>query len=178
VMSLIGRIEPYKGADVLLEAAAQLPSTSRIKVLLAGACSDAAYRDELLGLAAAGSRVTALLEWIPDDDLARYLQATDFAVFPFRTITNSGSVIMAQSFGLPVVITNLPSLRDIPEDTAIRFEPGVGNLLTALLESEELSAIRYGEMSTAALAWSGSSDWTEIAHDTVQVYRAALLQEA
>jgi glycosyltransferase involved in cell wall biosynthesis len=179
VVSLIGRIEPYKGADILLEAAGQLPSTSRIKVLLAGACSDAAYRDELVRLAArAGSRVTVSLEWIPDDHVARYLQATDVAVFPFRTITNSGSVIMAQSFGLPVVITNLASLRDIPEDAAIRFEPGVENLLAALVEAEGLSETRYRAMSAAALAWSVSSDWTEIAHATVQAYRAAVVREA
>ena len=30
VVSLIGRIEPYKGADMLLEAAAQLPSNARL----------------------------------------------------------------------------------------------------------------------------------------------------
>jgi glycosyltransferase involved in cell wall biosynthesis len=175
VVSLIGRIEPYKGADVLMEAAAQLPSSSRIKILLAGACSDAAYRDELLRLAAVtGSRVTTSLEWIPDDDLARYLQATDVAAFPFRRITNSGSVILAQSFGLPAVIPNLPSLRDIPDDAAIRFEPGVENLVAALLEAEGLSEDRYREISSAARAWSVSSEWTEIAHETVQTYRAAI----
>jgi glycosyltransferase involved in cell wall biosynthesis len=178
VVSLIGRIEPYKGADVLLGAAAQLPSSSRIKILLAGACSDAAYRDELLRLATvAGTRVTVSLAWIPDDDMARFLQATDIAVFPFRKITNSGSVILAQSFGLPAVITNLPSLRDIPEDVAIRFEPGVENLVAALLDAEGLSETRYSEMSAAALAWSVSSEWTEIADATVQAYRVAVGRE-
>jgi glycosyltransferase involved in cell wall biosynthesis len=178
VVSLIGRIEPYKGADLLVQAAAQLPPTSRIKVLLAGACSDDAYRDELLRLAdAAGPRVTTVLEWVPDEEMARYLQATDIAAFPFRTITNSGSVIMAQSFGLPVVLVNLPSLSDIPADAAIRFEPGADNLVAALVRAEGLTEAQYRDMSMAAFACSTSASWPEIAHDTVQTYRTAFLRE-
>jgi glycosyltransferase involved in cell wall biosynthesis len=174
VLTLIGRIETYKGADLLLIAAAQLPTSSKIKILLAGACTDEAYRNELRKLAReAGARVSTVLERVPDEDVARYLQATDIAVFPFRQITNSGSVMLAQSFGLPVVITNLPSLSDIPIDAAIRFEPGVASLVTALLQAEGLSETQYRKMSDAALAWSMSSDWKEIALATVETYKAA-----
>jgi glycosyltransferase involved in cell wall biosynthesis len=174
VLTLIGRIETYKGADLLLIAAAQLPASSKIKILLAGTCNDEAYRDELRNLASEiEARVTMVFEWVPEEDVARYLQATDIAVFPFRQITNSGSVILAQSFGLPVVIPNLPSLSDIPVDAAIRFEPGAASLVTALLQAESLSESQYRKMSAAALAWSMSSDWNEIALSTVETYKAA-----
>ena len=46
VVSLIGRIEEYKGAEELLLAIADLPRSSRIKFLLAGYCPDRSYRDE------------------------------------------------------------------------------------------------------------------------------------
>ena len=36
--------------------------------------------------------------------MATYLEAADFAAFPFREVTNSSSVLLAQSFGLPVLI--------------------------------------------------------------------------
>jgi glycosyltransferase involved in cell wall biosynthesis len=177
VVTLIGRIEAYKGADLLLLAAAQLPTSSKIKILLAGACSDETYRNELRRLAKeGGTRVIAVLEWLPEDDVARYLQATDIAVFPFREITNSGSVMLAQSFGLPVVITNLLSLSDIPIDAAIRCEPGVESLVTALLQAEGMSETQYRKMSDAGRAWSMSSDWAEIAVATVETYRAACLR--
>ena len=167
-------LETYKGADLLLIAAAQLPTSSKIKILLAGACADEAYRNELRKLAReAGARVRTVLEQVPEEDVARYLQATDIAVFPFRQTTNSGSVMLAQSFGLPVVITNLPSLSNIPIDAAIRFEPGVASLVTALLQAESLSETQYRKMSEAALAWSMSSDWKEIALATVETYKAA-----
>jgi len=175
VMALIGRIEEYKGADLLLLAIAQLPTTSKIKLLLAGFCPNAAYREKLTRLISETSgRTTARLEWVPDDDLARYLQATDFAVFPFREITNSASVLLAQSFGKPIVITDLPTLRDIPVSAAIRFDPGVGSLVLALEQAEHLSEEEYRAMSFAGLAWASRSDWANIARQTIETYDVAL----
>jgi glycosyltransferase involved in cell wall biosynthesis len=105
--------------------------------------------------------------------MARYLQATDIAVFPFRRITNSGSVILAQSFGLPVMISNLSSLGDIPDDAAIRFEPDVDSLTTAMLRAESLSAAERRRMGEAGLAWSTRTAWADIALATIEVYEAA-----
>lgn len=176
VIVLIGRMEEYKGADQLLLAANQLPPTSTIKVLMAGSCSNNSYRRELRRLASqAPARVTIVLEWVPDDDVARYLQAADFAAFPFREVTNSASVRLAQSFGRPVVIPDLPNLRDVPQDTAIRFEPsiesGVEPLVSALRHAEQLSKAEHGDMSAAALAWATSTEWTDAARETIETYK-------
>jgi glycosyltransferase involved in cell wall biosynthesis len=114
-----------------------------------------------------------VLNWLPSEDVARFLQASNFAVFPFREITNSASVMLAQSFGLPVVISDLAYLSDIPDDSAIRIEPNVESLVTGLLRAEGLSAHQYREMSAAGLAWSARTDWSDIARATVETYRAA-----
>jgi glycosyltransferase involved in cell wall biosynthesis len=179
VVTLIGRLERYKGADALLRAVASLAATSKIKVLLAGSCTDSDYRRELDSLVVgARGRVVADFHWIADENLARYLQASDIAVFPFREITNSGSINLAQSFGLPVVIPNLPNLRDIPEDSSIRFDVGVDSLLETLHRVERLSKKEYESMSKAAFAWSTREDWTGIARKTVEAYEVALHRSA
>ena len=113
------------------------------------------------------------LEWVPDEDLARYFQATDVAVFPFRAITNSASLLLAQSFGKPIVIPKLPALTDIPNNAAIRFDPGVGSLVEALQQAEMLSEADYQDMGAAGLAWATRFDWTNVARETIETYKEA-----
>lgn len=175
VLALIGRLEPYKGADLLLRAIAKLPDASRIKVLLAGSCSEVAYQKELGRLAGeTHGRVVTRFERIANDDLARYFQAADVAIFPFREITNSGSALLALSFAKPIVIPNLATLRDIPVETAIRFEPGEESLVAALGRAENLSAIEYHDMSAAALSWATKIEWADAAQETIETYESAV----
>jgi glycosyltransferase involved in cell wall biosynthesis len=172
---LIGKIEPYKGADLLLEVAASLPLSSPVKVVLAGACSDPIYRATLSDLALrAGSRVTARLERIPDEEMAVYLDAADFAAFPFRSVTNSSSILLAQSFGLPVLIPNLESLSDVPEGSALRYDPSEHGLVLALERAAELSDELRKDMGRAAQAHADSMDWPTVARLHLEVYAKLL----
>ncbi len=175
VLSLIGRIERYKGADLLLAAAAQLPESSRVRVLVAGICTEQAYSEELFRLSRAlGGRATIHLEWVPDEDLARFFQATDVAVFPFREITNSASVMLAQSFGVPVVIPNLSNLEDIPLDAAIRYTPETEPLAEVIADLEKMPQSVVHDVGAKGLVWATSSDWATVARQTIEVYELAL----
>ncbi|MGH9918527.1 MAG: glycosyltransferase family 4 protein, partial [Nitrososphaerales archaeon] len=175
VMSLIGRIEEYKGADSLLMAVGQLPSSSKIKLLLVGVCVDESYREKVSRLVdETQHRTVSRLEWVPDEEIARYFQATDVAVFPFREITNSASLLLAQSFAKPIIIPDLPALRDIPDEAVIRFDGRVESLVDALQSAEHLSDAQYQSMSDAGLRWATRFSWTSIAETTIAAYEEAL----
>src|ERR1019366_1693940 len=174
---LIGKIEPYKGADLLLEAAAGLPASSPIKVSVAGACRDAGYKATLSELAErAGARAITRLDRIPDHEMANYLEAADFAAFPFRAVTNSSSVLLAQSFGLPVLIPNLTSLSDVPDEVASRYEPIDGGLVEALERAARLSEPLYAAMSDGAKRYAHSIDWQTVARMHLETYARLLNQ--
>lgn len=174
VVSLVGRIEHYKGADLLALAATQLPADSRVRVLLAGICVDEDYAQTLRSLAAdSAGRVVVDLRWIPDEDIARYFLATDAALFPFRSITNSASVILAQSFATPVVIPDLPALGDVPPGAAIRYDPATTPLTEVLERLESTSADERAAVAAAGAAWANRTTWRHIAEETLEAYREA-----
>jgi glycosyltransferase involved in cell wall biosynthesis len=167
----IGKVSPYKGVDLLLSAIALLPRSSHLKFLIAGTCLSENYKETLTSLAeSVADRVVINLEWVPEDEVARYHQAADFAVFPFREVTNSASVLLARSFGLPIVIPNLPNLCDVPRESAIRFEPGLRELADALETAEHLSRDERQKMSSVAAAGVVKTDWKTAARLTTQSY--------
>ncbi len=172
---LIGKLERYKGADLLLQAAAGLPSSCPVRVVLAGACTEAAYLAALRELAReAGPRAIVRLERIPDEEMATYLDSADFAVFPFRAVTNSSSVLLAQSFGLPVLVPTLASLSDLPEETVLRYDPCENGLEQALERAAELSDQVREEMGRAAQAYADSMDWPTVARLHMDLYEELL----
>lgn len=175
VVLLIGRIERYKGADLLLEAAGTLPPSNPIKVVVVGACTDAAYRATLSELAGrAGERAIVRFDRIPAEEMASYLEAADFAAFPFRAITNSGSIVLAQSFGLPVLIPNLPSLRDVPEEAALRYDPLGGGLVETLERAAQLTDQLRSDLGRAAKQYANAMDWPTAARLHVETYAKLL----
>ena len=176
VALFIGKLSPYKGVDLLLSAAQLLPPTSRIRILIAGTCLSDTYRDEVMRLARlVADRVVVNLEWVPEEEVARYHQAADFAVLPFREVSNSASVLLARSFGLPVIIPDLANLGDVPRESAVRFEAGnIQQLADALERAENMSKDDYQSMRRAAASKVVQTDWRTAALLTIETYRIAL----
>lgn len=146
VMVNVGTIRPYKGLEKLIAAFSEIDDPDWMLVI-AGAAWDRPYTDSLQQLAAsspAAERIVFHLGIVPDEKLQYYLRAADLAVFPFKSIENSGSVILAMGFGLPVVTGNLgvPATR-LSAQNRFLYEVNLTKTLTeAMLHSpEQLRAI-------------------------------------
>ncbi|RGE23196.1 glycosyltransferase [Leucobacter sp. wl10] len=108
----LGQIRPYKGVDALAAAAgiAQRPD-KRLALMLAGAVKDVpleAFLDSL----PSGVRTVSHFGFVPDGDLDRWFTAADVAVLPYRAILNSGSLHLAATFRVPVVLPDEAHLRE------------------------------------------------------------------
>jgi glycosyltransferase involved in cell wall biosynthesis len=175
---LIGKIERYKGADCLLDAAVHLGSSTNIRIIVAGECTDSQYRSTLSELAhAAHERALVELNLLSDESMAQYLNAADFAVFPYRKVTNSSSILLAMSYGLPVILPRLPQFDDAPEQAAIRYDATAPNgLAEALLEAASRSAPERAAMGSAARSYADSLDWSAVSKATEDLYLELLNQ--
>jgi D-inositol-3-phosphate glycosyltransferase len=114
-----GRIVPYKGIEYLIGAFDILAreQAAAYKLILAGEPMKEAegyirdIRHSLSERIAAGTAIVRA-EFIPDEDIEVYLKGADVLVLPYREIFQSGVLIMAYSFGLPVVATDVGSFRE------------------------------------------------------------------
>jgi glycosyltransferase involved in cell wall biosynthesis len=86
-------------------------------LLIAGLPCDAEYAARLRGLcdqaACEGRRVRYDPRLVPDEELQIYFNACDLVALPFRQILNSGSLLMAMSFGCPIVAPRHGSIPEI-----------------------------------------------------------------
>ena len=109
-----GKVEPYKGVDLLAEGWGMV-HTHGARLVIAGWCPDDSYADKVRK-AIAGSPQCATIEWregfVPNQDVAAWLQACDVVVMPYRHIYQSGVVFLCLRFGVPIVATNVGSLAE------------------------------------------------------------------
>lgn len=67
-------------------------------------------------------KVTVIPSYIPDNEIQIYFNAADIAIFAYKNIFMSGSVILAESFGLPIIAPNIGCLPDlVPESVGFLY---------------------------------------------------------
>jgi len=171
----LGKIFPYKGTDVLLLAVQQVQPKIKVRVLVVGACVDRGYGEVLERLAeGAPDRVVLRLERVSDEEMSRYFLAADVAVYPFRAVTNSSSIVNAQCFGLPVIIPDLVTLRDIPSTSVLRYDGTVEGLAQTLASFTQLAPGPRAELREGERRFATATDWETVAMMTLAAYREIL----
>lgn len=117
VALFFGNIVPYKGVEHLIAALALLRDRRlTMRLVIAGRTSDCSNYwgtvQALIDEKAVGDQILEKLEFIPDEDIEVYLKASDLMVLPYNYIFQSGVLFLAFGFGLPVVATDVGSLRE------------------------------------------------------------------
>jgi glycosyltransferase involved in cell wall biosynthesis len=113
VLLFFGRISPYKGLDLLLDAFANI-NNPEIKLLIAGSPSSAEYGkaiSDCINNNKNATKIVTKLGWIKDHDIPTYFKAADLLVMPYRHIDQSGVLFLSFRYGLPVLSTNVGSFK-------------------------------------------------------------------
>ncbi|WP_338663300.1 glycosyltransferase [Pararoseomonas sp. SCSIO 73927] len=175
---LLGKIQPYKGADLLVEAFARLPEALRAAVPLRIVGKPMMDLAPLRALAEArGVALDLRPGFVPDEAFAALLSPGTIAAFPYREIEASGVLGIALARGRPVVASRLGTFAEVldaPDPPGIAVPPGDAAALAAALERVLTDRALAARMSARALDIArDTAGWAESAAAHAALYEAA-----
>jgi glycosyltransferase involved in cell wall biosynthesis len=171
-----GTIWPYKGVTNLAKTFSAIDNDCT-KLVIAGNPRDTKELSAINKVANEDDRINFFPSFISDNDLQTYLNAADVIVLPFREIFNSGSAVLAITFGKPVIAPRLGCLPELLESS--------GNILYEASQPDGLSiALKHAcemkeslhKIESCNLEASAIIDWKWIADETTKLYKALLGQ--
>ncbi|GIK34465.1 MAG: glycosyl transferase family 1 [Gammaproteobacteria bacterium] len=167
-----GRIEPYKGLDVLLRALDLLVARGvAVNLVIAGSGTSIGHR------LPAGAEVILIQRFIKDAEIRSLFEAASLVVLPYLSATQSGVIPMAYAFAKPVISTTVGSLHEVVKDgeTGFLVPPGDPAALAGVIERAVQgpdNLVRMGRK--AKLFLEESLSWSEVARQHLKVYRRLL----
>jgi len=112
-----GNIAPYKGLKYLVDAFGELAKRDdSYRLIIAGKVKPGhrKYWSEIhsqIATSEVQKHIIERIEHIPDEEVELYFKAADVLIVPYVHIFQSGVPFLAYSFGLPVIPTDVGSLR-------------------------------------------------------------------
>lgn len=153
-----GRVQTYKGIDVLLRAISTLPADIRLAIAGPGTLEPYTQKmaDEL------GDRVELHSRYLHEHEVALLMQRASVVALPYRHATQSSVPAIAAAFGCPLVASALGHFNEeIPRLGGILVPPEDPDALAAAL----MAALQRGVMAPAMMP-----TFDELAPDFVSLY--------
>jgi glycosyltransferase involved in cell wall biosynthesis len=177
VFIAFGELRGYKGIELLLEAwaDARLPSAS---LVIAGHPKDPAIAEAVRSAAAADPRIKPLLVFRPHELVAELFGASDAAVIARTDGGTSGSLILALSLGLPVVLADVPAYHELTQGhrAGWLFRRGAEASLREALEAAAADPAEAYARGRVAREVADTLRWPEIATRTAALLQAVMPQ--
>jgi glycosyltransferase involved in cell wall biosynthesis len=89
------------------------------------------------------------------------MRAADCCVFPFHRIENSGSVILAMGFGLPVIVPNTPVMREKVSSTGGFLFEHPDELPSLMEKASSMNSDELSQMGNRNLAYAQGLNWSD-----------------
>jgi D-inositol-3-phosphate glycosyltransferase len=179
IVLFVGRIEPLKGIDVLIEAAARVDGGFNLLVV-GGGGKDAERKESLTSLAneLGLSERVIFRDAVPHDDLPLYYNAADICVVPSYYESFGLVAVEAMACGVPVVASRVGGLKETVIDGRTgylvpwRCPDPFAERLELLLSNEPLRR-KLGREARAAVE---RFRWSEVAAQVEDVYHELVSQ--
>jgi len=168
ILLFFGFIREYKGLDVLIETMSLL--SDEYYLIVAGEVygNDSKYND-LINNFKVGNRLQANFRYISDHEVPLFFSAADVNVLPYKSATQSGILAIAYHFDLPVIVTDVGSLKDTVqrENTGLVVENADARLLKIKIE-EYFASNQKNHFSFQIQKLKEKNSWEHLAHAIIE----------
>lgn len=147
IVLFFGFIRKYKGLDLLLKAmATPIIKKLGIKLMVVGEFyEDATVYHALIKEFGIEDMVILHNEFVPDEEVKKYVCSADFIIQPYKNATQSGVTPLAYHFEKPMLVTNVGGLADtVPNNkVGVVVEPYVDAIAEGISMLYEKGASYY-----------------------------------
>jgi glycosyltransferase involved in cell wall biosynthesis len=162
VLLQFGRIKPYKGVDLVLEALTMVPRElrNRLDVRIVGKpYMDTTAIEQFVAANRLSSCVTLRFEFVSEAEEDRLFADADAILLPYREIDASGVAMSAIARGVPILATAIDGFREL-------FESEGGARLVPPADAVALS--------NAIIDWIGAPEQLHALAEAMRLRRASI----
>lgn len=160
-IGFFGRIEHYKGLDILVEAFERC-STQNLKLIIAG---NGTIPHNLKKRIVQNNSITLINRYIEDFEIEDFLSNVDLVILPYKRASQSGVIPLCFAAGKAVIATNVGALNEqVPEGTGVIVSPSHYEIADTIdyLYSHQDTIISMGKSAKSYaethLSWNKSAD--------------------
>jgi starch synthase len=164
---LFGRLEPYKGVDVLIRAMERvLAERTDVRLIVAGRGPEAA-------LVPVHPMIDLRDDYVPEAELDTLFGEATIAVLPYIEASHTGVGTTALGRGIPTIVSDVGALSDIGLDSSFLVQPRdedalAGAILRHVDHDDEL---RHSVLAFARERFS----WDACARQSIELYESLLV---
>lgn len=172
-----GRLEAYKGLDILLRAFARLRERLpdwRLTIAGNGRLPPGLKQSPHLG-------IDIVNKFLTDQEVARLMQRARLVVLPYTEATQSGVIAAAYAFGRPVVTTDVGGLHEMVREgkTGLLIPPNDADALVEAIYRLASDSRRLSQMGRNARTLSHREwNWPRITRLHKAMYSKVLVRQA
>lgn len=109
-----GRIEEYKGIDILLRAIKYINDNyyMKFKILIIGTGSKSKNVIDLINKYDLKENISFINEYVSDYDLAKYICLSKYVILPYKDATGTQTVQVANYYNKPVIVNSVGAFNE------------------------------------------------------------------
>lgn len=170
-----GRIEKYKGLDILAEAWDKLDKKYHglIALSIIGNGDFSVYRSKYEKY----SNVTIINRWIEDSEVESVFAGDNLVcVCPYKDGTQSGVISLAMEYGVPIIASDTGGIGEqlLNEKIGLLVKPYDVDELAAAMERVVIDGRLISDMSDNIDEYIGSIGWDKLAEELIKIIEEIL----